>query len=263
MLKRELKLNLKSLLIWSMVLVSLFLLVFSVYPSIVSDKNVDAINEMMKVFPKDVLEVFNMDIASMSSAFGWFQTEGMTFLLLIGGLFAGILGATILTKEESDKTIEYLYSKPITRNKIVTSKILCGIINILTFNLIITLFNLIALKISGDIDLKLFLMISLSPLIVHLVLFFVSLFISNFFTKTKKTMSLAVALVFISFFLQIIGNMSDKIKVIKYFSVFEILPARNIILNNKIDIIRLIIALTLMIVFGILTYIRYNRKELV
>ena len=34
------------------------------------------INELMKVFPEEVLIAFNMDISSMDSAFGWLKSEG-------------------------------------------------------------------------------------------------------------------------------------------------------------------------------------------
>ena len=88
------------------------------------------IDEMMNMFPEEVLKAFNMDITSIDSAFGWLKTEGFVFVLLITGIYSGILGSNILLKEENDKTIEYLNSLPIKRTNIVISKVLCGIIYI-------------------------------------------------------------------------------------------------------------------------------------
>ena len=131
MIKRELKVNLKSFLIWIIILMSIFGIVFIMYPSIMNSENIKDMEELIKVFPEEMLKMFNMDITSISSAFGWLKTEGFVLILLITGMYSSILGSNILLKEENDRTIEYLYAKPISRNKIITSKILVGIFYII------------------------------------------------------------------------------------------------------------------------------------
>ena len=113
MIKREFKINLKSFIIWLCILISIFLLVYLIYPYIVTDDSMKEMDELMKVFPPDVLKAFNMDIASISTAYGWFKTEGFMFILLIIGIYSSFLGGSILLKEENDKTIEYLSSLPV------------------------------------------------------------------------------------------------------------------------------------------------------
>ena len=119
MLKREFKVNLRSFLIWTGVLVSLFLMVYLMYPSLIASDQMDQLNEMMKMFPPELLKAFNMDISGIDTAFGWVKTEGFVFVLLITGVYGSILGTNILLKEENDKTIEYLISLPVTRKQIV------------------------------------------------------------------------------------------------------------------------------------------------
>ena len=130
MFKRELKVNLKSFLIWLIILLAIFLVVFLVYPSIVNSDNIKMMDEMMEMFPPEMLKAFNMDITEIDNAYGWLKTEGFVFVLLIIGCYAGIIGSNILLKEESDKTIEYLNSLPVTRNKIIFRKVLVGLIYI-------------------------------------------------------------------------------------------------------------------------------------
>ena len=141
MFKREMKINLKSFIIWTSILIGLFLVVFLVYPSIISSENIEMIDEMMKMFPEEMLKAFNMDLSKIDSAFGWLKTEGFVFVLLITGIYSGILGSNILLKEESDKTIEYLNSVPVTRKDILLNKILCGIIYIILMVIIVGIFN--------------------------------------------------------------------------------------------------------------------------
>ena len=124
MLKRELKINLKSFIIWTSILIGLFAIVYLVYPSVFNSDNKQMIDNMMEMLPQEMLKAFNMDLSSIETAYGWLKTEGFVFVLLISGIYSGILGSQILLKEENDKTIEYLNSLPITRSNIAFSKIL-------------------------------------------------------------------------------------------------------------------------------------------
>lgn len=263
MIKRELKVNLKSFLIWIIILMSIFGIVFIMYPSIMNSENIKDMEELIKVFPEEMLKMFNMDITSLSSAFGWLKTEGFVLILLITGMYSSILGSNILLKEENDRTIEYLYAKPISRNKIITSKILVGIFYIILMILFILLFNLVGLSLIEKIDLKLFLLLSISPILICIPIFFISMFISCFFNKTKKVLGVSIGIVFISYFLMILSNLNDKSEFFKYFSIYSLGDPRNIILNNNIPILNIIICVfvSLIFIFGI--YKIYNRKELV
>lgn len=261
MLKRELKVNRKSLILWTLIVLLIFLVVFLVYPSIMNSDGQKQIDEMMKIFPPEMLKAFNMDIASISSVFGWFKTEGQIFMLLIGGTYSAILGSSILLKEESDKTIEFLATKPISRNKIVTSKILCGVINILILSLAVTVFNLIGMALSNDLELESFLWLHLSPILIYLVFFFVSLAISTFFRSTKQTLGIGIGITFISYFLQMIGTMAKEVEFLKYFSIFELASSRYIITNGCVHPLAIVIVVLLIGLSMAVTYRNYNKKE--
>lgn len=263
MFKREMKINLKSFIIWTSILIGLFLVVFLVYPSIISGENMEMIDEMMKMFPEEMLKAFNMDISSIDSAFGWLKTEGFIFVLLITGIYSGILGSSILLKEESDKTIEYLNSVPVTRKNIVISKILCGLLYIVLMVLSIGIFNYIGLSISGDFDQKLYFLLSITPIFSSIVIFAVCLFLSTFTHKTKKTMGISLGIVFASYFLNIISEMGENTEFLKYISVFTLADIRNVIVNVSIDSLIVLLSIGITTAFMILTVIRYEKKELV
>lgn len=263
MFKRELKLNFKSFLIWTLILLVLFLAVYLIYPSIMNSENMEMLNEMMKVFPPEILKAFNMDISEIDSAYGWLKTEGFIFVLLITGIFSGILGSNIVLKEESDKTIEYLHNLPVTRTKIITSKILCALTYIISMIVILGIFNYIGLTISCDFDKKQYILLSLSPLLSSLVIFGICLFISTFTHKTKKTIGISLGIVFASYFLQIISELSKEVEFLKYITPFTLSNTRNIITNININPICIIVSLLLTIILILLSIYKYNKKELV
>ena len=263
MFKREIKVNFKNFLVWFLVLIGIFLIVFLMYPSIVSSENIGMIDEMMKMFPEEMLKTFNMDIASLDSAFGWFKTEGFIFILLITGCYSAILGSNILLKEENDKTIEYLNSLPVSRNKIICSKMLVGIIYIVLMILLLGIFNFIGLQISGDFDKKLFILLSITPLFSSVVLYFLCMLLSTFTNKNKKIFGISLGIVFVSYILNSFSLISKEVEFLKYFSVFTLADIRNVIQSGSINLVMVFISIILSIIFFILSIISYNKKELV
>ena len=263
MFKRELKINLKSFIIWKSILIGLFLVVFLIYPSIINSANMEMIDEMMKIFPEEMLKAFNMDISTIDSAFGWLKTEGFVFVLLITGVYSGILGSNILLKEESDKTIEYLNSVPVTRKNIVLNKILCGLFYIILMIVIIGIFNFIGLSLSGEFDRKSYILLSITPLFSSIVIFAICLFLSTFTHKTKKTLGISLGIVFVSYFLNVISEIGESTEFLKYISIFTLADIRNVILNVSINPILVVLAICITVIFMILTMIRYEKKELV
>ena len=197
MIKREFKVNIKNFIIWLAILIAMFLFVYLIYPYIITDETMKSMDELMEVFPPEVLKAFNMDMASISTAYGWFKTEGFMYILLIIGFYASMLGGNILLKEENNKTIEYLSSLPIKRNTIVTNKIIVGMTYIISMVFLLGIFNYISLLISGEFNQKEFILLSITPILIGLPFFAINLFVSTFMHKTKMTIGISLGLVFI------------------------------------------------------------------
>lgn len=263
MLKREIKVNFKNFLIWLLVLIGIFLMVFLVYPSIISSDNIKMMNDMMEMFPSGMLKAFNMDISVIDSAFGWLKTEGFVFVLLIIGCYSAILGSNILLKEESDKTIEYLNSLPITRNKIIFNKTIVGLIYIILMVVILGIFNYVGLSLSGDFDKKEYALLSITPIFSSVVIYFMCMFLSTFTNKTKKMLGISLGIVFISYVFQTISTLDKSVEFLKYISVFTLADIRNVIMDVSINPLMVFISILLSFIFIVFTIIHYNKKELV
>ena len=263
MIRKEFKNNFKNFIIWLSVLILMFGFVFIIYPYIINDETMQSMEDMMKTMPEEMLKAFNMDMTSISTAYGWLKSEGFTFILLIIGIYSSILGGTILLKEESDKTIEYLHSLPITRSNIVTNKVIVGIFYIILMVVLLGVFNYIALTLSGDFDHKQYLLLSVTPLFVGLPLFAFNLFISTFMHKTKKTIGISLGLVFIFYLFSILSEITESVEFMKYFTIYTLADIRNVIIDVSINPIMIIISISITLIFIILTYFRYDNKELV
>jgi len=263
MLKREFKVNLKAFIIWTGIMIGILIMIYAVYPSIISGENGNKVDEMVKMFPPEVLKAFNMDIAGLDSAFGWLKSEGFVFIYLIIGIYASILGSTLILKEESERTVEYLVSLPVTRLKWAGDKIKAGVFYIVSMILALGIFNLAALNVSENPDNKQLLLLSITPVFPSLVLFSIGLFLSGFMHKTKNMLGLSIGIVFAAYMLNVISEMGDSVRFLRYFSVFTLADARNVINDSRINPWCIIISLMLFTALTVISVLRYDKKELV
>ncbi len=262
LIKTEFKRNLKSLLLWLTIVLVLAVLMLSLFTAF--DGSFDMINEYLEVFPEGFLKVFGMGPGGldMTEAYGWYGMEGYLFVVLIGGCYAGILGSSVLSKEEDDKTIEFLLSKPISRNKILLSKGLVVLINLFLFNLLMFIALTITFSIVAEYEFITVLMLCFGPLVLQAIFAYLAMLISVFVTKSRMVMSASLGLVLGLYFLDVIVKLYDELNFLKYISPYEFVNAVDIVNNNLIDPIYLIISLG-MILFSILaTWFFYNRKDI-
>ena len=81
--------------------------------------------------------------------------------------------------------------------------------------------------------------------------------------KTKKITAVCLGITFASYMLNMFSSISSEIDFLKYISIFTLCDVRNIILDERINIIMVIITLVLNVVFIILSIYKYQRKEFV
>ena len=129
-LKQEIKLNFKGLLIWMLSVGGLGYICTLMYQSMEGDiaSMADSFSNMGAFS-----DAFGMSTLSISTLAGFFATEVGTVHGLGSVMYAAFLASCILSKEEDGHTGEFLYSLPVSRWKVVTAKALCVVFNLLVF----------------------------------------------------------------------------------------------------------------------------------
>ncbi|WP_253199642.1 ABC transporter permease [Clostridium gasigenes] len=154
--------------------------------------DLEKLTEMMDVMPKALLAAVGMDNLNMTKIEGFYGSKGHLIVTLMGSIFAVYLSSSLLVKEEDDKTIEYLLSKPITRNEIYCDKYMA-------FVTIITMFNIvIAMLMAGGIyafanepvDGEIVTLLAVTPLILHLTFGSICFATSTLFEKVRLVIGL-------------------------------------------------------------------------
>lgn len=257
--KKELKDNFKSLLIWTGIISTIFLIIIALYPSIISSST--NLNEILAGFSPEMLEIFNMDIIDLSKYTGWYFSEGLVFVILGISIYSATLGANIVLKEQSDRTIEYLGVLPISRTRILLTKVFAGIFNILLVTFVVGLVNTVGASLIEEIRFSQVLLISVTTCLTSLILFFISLLISMFFKKTAVTSPISIGLVLGFYLLDILTKLSDKLAWLKYLTPMTLADTRSLIGSNEFNILYVFITIIICIVLSIFSIILYNKKE--
>lgn len=128
---RELRAHLKSIIIWCVSMVLLIYIGMIKYSGI--EQSGDAINDMIEGLPDSLLAAFGMNQFDLTQVGGYYGVFFLYFVL-IGTIHAVMLGATIISKEERDHTADFIFVKPVKRIKIITAKMVAGLINMIILN---------------------------------------------------------------------------------------------------------------------------------
>ncbi len=259
---RELNRNKKGLFIWSAIIIGLVVMVMAIYPSIAEEAEI--YERMIETMPKAFSAMLGLNELSMSDIFGYHAIEGFLMVTLLGSIYVMILSSGILSKEEGDKTVEFLLSKPISRREVATSKLLCYLTNIFILNIVVSIVLFISFKMVSkeSFSMKTFILICLAPLFLQLTFSAIGFLISVFITKSKKVMPVSLGVVLVTYFLGLFSGLSDKLEFLKYLSPFKYFEAKDIIQNNQIDMKSIIFMIAVNVVCIGLAYAIYERKDI-
>lgn len=264
--KMEVKKGLKSLSIWSIVCVALTILFMSMFPSMKNSGMQELVNTKMDALPPAMLEAFNLkdmpDFTKLNQYFAYvFQ-----YIVIAGCIYAGMLGAKSLIKEESEGTIEFLYAQPVSRAKIVTMKILSSLAIFYIFIMIMSIASILISLIVKPEDLQLIDMIMDIKMLcggfflIGLVYMAIGFLLSVLIKSLKLAMPLSTGIFFITYILGIFANMIDKLEFLKYFSPFHYaVPAD--LLKTGLDKVNIALSFVIIIICLIFTYSIYNKKD--
>ena len=129
---RELKANFKSLLICSGIVLVFAIMGVAEFSAYYDNPDILGVIDNL---PPVMLEAFNMNSFNITTFSGFFGVM-FTYYALIVSIFAIMLGTDIVSKEERDKTAEFSLTFPVTRARVITSKILAAVVNCILLALV-------------------------------------------------------------------------------------------------------------------------------
>ena len=256
--KHELKLNLKSLFIWALSVGGMGFACILLYTSMEGE-----MAEMADTFSNmgAFSDAFGMSTLSSATINGFFATEVGTVHGLGSAMFAAIMAAVLLSKEEDAHTGEFLYSLPVSRGKIVLAKGLSLLAELVIFNVICG-----ALYVCGYVALdeaipqKELAVLLLRMLLMNAEIAAVALIVSACSAKNRIGLGLGMALMFYAY--DLIGRVVPDMKDYLFFGPFSVSNASEIFSGKETPVAGLTTSAVIILISCATAYYIYMKKDL-
>ena len=263
----ELRQNLKTMVIWTAVSGALTLLLTLLYPAMLSSDMLALFNAKLVALPKELVAMFNLsgeDIRQLPQFFAYF----FQFVMMAACVYGATLGLSVISREESDGTIEFLYAKPLRRTQIVTGKLLAAAVTFVIYFMGVAIGGVagcLAVK-PEALDMMTLLTAVKSVLaggfIAGLAYMFVGLALSVLLRRPKHAASLASALFFGTFIAGSVPRITGVLDFLKWLSPINYVMPGEVVMDGLNGGYVLILA-AVMASAGALTYIAYSRRDLI
>jgi ABC-2 type transport system permease protein len=260
---REMKANRKSLIIWGIGVLFMVIGGMSKYAGSVASGQ--SMNDLVAQMPKALQVFIGVGSFDLSKASGFYGLLYL-YLVIMGTIHSGMLGANIISKEQRDRTSEFLFVKPVSRTKIITWKLIAATVNIIIFN-IITAISSIAIvnyygkgkeeNLTGDI-----IKLMLGMFILQLMFMVIGTAIAAVSKNTKIAASAATGILLAAFVISMGIDLNEKLAFLKYITPLKYFEAKNLMYGGGFEPIFLIISVAVIVILLNITYIFYRKRDL-
>lgn len=227
-IKRELKANLKGIIIWIVSLSFIFFAASFEYEAFANNQDIadamasfDFLFEAMVGAPVDI-----------SSPEGYLSLVSI-YIYLPLGIYSGLLGSNLISKEERDKTAEYLFTLPV-KEEVLLKKLTVGFIYTVVINafvLTITYFAFGRLGTSGSYNQFVF-NLAIGVLLTQLIFFAIGAFLSAVLKQYKRSGAITIGILMASYMLGVLSELSDKLEFIKYITPFKFFDVSKMLIGE-------------------------------
>lgn len=256
----ELKAYRKSTIIWTCSMAAVAILFLSLYPAF--SKDVEGVTKMFQGYPEAVRKAIGLSLESFTTMLGFYSfTFG--YIMLCGAIQAMNLGTSIVSKEVRDKTADFLLTKPVSRTQILTAKLLGILVSIVITNivyLIIAITMAITVK-TGNYNLKIFIMISLTLFFVQLMFLSLGVIVSVILPKIKSVIAVSLGTVFGFYIINMFGSVIGE-KAVRYITPFKYYDAAYIVKNGSYEAVFVIIEIVFVVATTFASYKIYSKKDI-
>lgn len=258
--RRELRANLKSLVIWSIIVSIMIFMATAKFSAFASDPE---LLKMLDSMPKAMLDALSMSAFNLTTLSGFY---GVMFVYfgLIAAIAAAMWGSDIISKEERDKTVEFSLVLPVSRNRVITAKALAALVNCIALALITWGVSLVAVRsYQPDQAFYDFLALEMRAMgAIELIFLAIGLLLGCAMKQYKRASSVAVSIILLAYFISIATVMQEKLDFLKYFTPFKYFDAGELFRTGAMNSTYLVISAVVIVICLIAAYWTYNKRDL-
>jgi ABC-2 type transport system permease protein len=260
---KELKRNSFSLVLWMIIISALIAITMSVYPTFMANQS--KISALLSIIPKGALQFKGIsDFSDLLSVLGFYASNNVIYMMLLGSIFSIVLSSGILSKEEYNKTAEFLLTRPLTRDEIFFTKVAIILLNVFVLNLVVSVIGLLCLELvaTSPFSIRVFLVLSFNTFLLNLLFCAAGLFISVMIKRSKPVNFQCIGLVLILYFISTISKISPDISFIGYFSPFRYVDLNVVSKGYQLNPLHLLYFFGISLVLIFASWLIYRKKDI-
>jgi ABC-2 type transport system permease protein len=214
---------------------------------------------------KSLMAAFDADLETLTNVLGFYVTRNAMFVMLLGSMFSIMLAAKILSREERERTAEFLLSKPVSRTEIVGSKLMAYLTSLVFLNIVVTGVGFLSLEIfKGESEYRLtaFLIYALYSFLLMLIFGAIGFFLSTLIKRGRSMSNIAIGIVLGSYFLVFISRITPAADIVGYISPFKFVPPGVLNMAYNLDGGRLAYFCGISCLLFLLSFLIYKKKDI-
>lgn len=260
MFLHELKAYRKSTIIWTFALMAAVILFLSMFPSF--SREAEQFEKLLEGYPEALRKAIGLSVENIGSILG-FYSYIFLYISLIGAIQAMNLGTSILSKEVRDKTADFLLTKPVTRTKIMTSKLLAAFTSLVITNVfyILVATMMVSLVATKEYSTKIFLLLSLTLFFLQLIFLTLGIIISVVVPKLKSVLPISLGSVFGFFIIGALASTTGD-DTLRYISPFKYFDFTYIVQNSSYEPSFMMVAIGFIVIALAASYLIYSRRDI-
>ncbi len=256
----ELKSHWKNVLVWGVVIAVFMVISMVKFQVLASDAA--ASQALLKALPPTMQAVFGMTGLNVATIDGYYGVC-FIFLAVMLAIQAGMTGADIIAKEETLDTAEFLYVKPISRARILTAKLLAGLIIIAAVGIATYVATVLAIAAynHGVVPQHTVVLFTGALACIQLLFYALGIFASAAIGLPKKAVSITAAVVFACYIAYVLWGMSSQFSWMHYISPFAFFAAKDMLAAGSLNQGWVWLCILVSISVVAVSYARYLRRD--
>lgn len=256
--KHELRQGKTSFWIWTVSIGFLLGICIFLFPEM--KEQMDSINDVFASMGS-FTAAFGMDQLNFGTFIGFYTVECGNILGLGGAFYTAFCAVGILSKEEKEKTAEFLLAHPVSRKRIITEKLIAVFIQITAMNIIVYTFSIASIATVGEaIPWKEINLLHFAYYLLQIELAGICFGISSFLRKGGVGVGFGIAI--IMYFLNLIANIAPVADFLKYITPFGYCEGADIVSSGSLDGVKIVIGVIIGICGIITAYLKYTKKDI-
>lgn len=260
--KFEVKKNIGSTLLWIIGIFAFMITMMAFYPMIAQEQ--ELMDMILAYYPPELLRAFGLsNVQSLATIKGYLPLI-FVFLQLLLAIQASVSGFSALTLEESDRTADFLLTKPVNRTQIYSSKVSAALfgLGVISLASVLAIISTIMIFAPDEtVNQSILNMLYVSIPLFQVVFFSVGLVVSMMLKRVRSVLGMAMGLSFFTYGSYAIKETIDS-DWIGHITPFHYFDVAIIVQQGTLNTFYVILSVLIIIVSVIFSYVLYKKRNI-